>query len=230
MRSHLRILKRLLHRADTFFHLHRGRSRRRWKVNGLGALTTGLVTAIVVIVKFPEGAWLIALIVPALMMLFVRIHRYYQQAGEEVRVWRIRPPERQRCGHTVLVPIAGLNRPAVESLIYACSISERVTAVHICQSDEEKARFRRQWAEWGTDVPLVEIHSPYRLIVEPLLDYIDELNRQKPGELLTVVLPELVPMHWWANALHNQVALRLKLALFTRPGTVVTSVPYHLQC
>jgi hypothetical protein len=79
-------------------------------------------------------------------------------------------------------------------------------------------------------VPLVEIHSPYRLIVEPLLDYIDELNRKEPGALLTVVLPELVPMHWWENALHNQVALRLKVALFTRPGTVVTSVPYHLQC
>jgi amino acid transporter len=209
----------------------RGRGwRPKLAINGLGALTTGLVTAIVVIVKFPEGAWLITLIVPALMVLFVRIHRYYMQAGEEVRVWRVRPPERQRCRHTVLVPIAGLNRPAVESLVYACSISERVTAVHICQSDEEKARFRKQWAEWGTRVPLVEIHSPYRLIVEPLLDYIDELNRQEPGELLTVVLPELVPMHWWANALHNQVALRLKLALFTRPGTVVTSVPYHLQC
>ena len=204
--------------------------RTKLAIDGLGALTTGRVTGIVVIVKFPEGAWLIALIVPALMVLFVRIHRYYQQAGQEVRVWRARPPELQRCGHTVLVPIADLNRPAVESLVYACSISERVTAVHICQSEEEKARLRRQWAEWGTHVPLVEIHSPYRLIVEPLLDYIDELNRQEPAALLTVVLPELVPMHWWENALHNQVALRLKLALFTRPGTVVTSVPYHLQC
>jgi hypothetical protein len=206
----------------------------RWRtklaINGLGALTTGLVTAIVVIVKFPEGAWLIALIVPALVVLFVCIHRYYMQAGEEVRVWRARPPEQQRRGHTVLVPIADLNRPAVEALVYACSISERVTAVHICLSDEEKACFRRQWAAWETQVPLVEIYSPYRLIVEPLLDYIDELNRQEPNELLTVVLPELVPMHWWENALHNQVALRLKLALFTRPGTVVTSVPYHLQC
>jgi hypothetical protein len=78
-------------------------------------------------------------------------------------------------------------------------------------------------------VPLVQIYSPYRLIVEPLLDYIDELNRQEPGELVTVVLPELVPRHWWENALHNQIALRMKLALFTRPGTVVTSVPYHLH-
>jgi hypothetical protein len=184
----------------------------------------------VVIVKFPEGAWLVTLIVPALVLLFARVHRYYQQAGQEIRVWRTRPPERQRHVHTVLVPIADLNRPAVESLIYACSISERVTAVHICKTEEEKVRFRKQWAEWGARVPLVEIHSPYRLIVEPLLDYIDEINRQEPGALLTVVLPELVPMHWWENALHNQVALRLKLALFTRPGTVVTSVPYHLQC
>jgi hypothetical protein len=198
-------------------------------INGLGALTTGLVTAIVVIVKFPEGAWLIVLIVPALVVLFVLIHRYYMQAGQEIRVWPIRPPEQQPREHTVLVPVADLNRATVESLAYACSISERVTAVHICLSHEEKARFRKQWAEWGTRVPLVQIYSPYRLIVEPLLDYIDELNRQEPGELVTVVLPELVPRHWWENALHNQIALRMKLALFTRPGTVVTSVPYHLH-
>jgi hypothetical protein len=198
-------------------------------INGLGALATGLVTAIVVIVKFPEGAWLIVLIVPALVVLFVLIHRYYMQAGQEIRVWPIRPPEQQPREHTVLVPVADLNRATVESLAYACSISERVTAVHICLSHEEKDRFRRQWAEWGTRVPLVQIYSPYRLIVEPLLDYIDELNRQEPGELVTVVLPELVPRHWWENALHNQIALRMKLALFTRPGTVVTSVPYHLH-
>jgi hypothetical protein len=79
-------------------------------------------------------------------------------------------------------------------------------------------------------VPLVEIHSPYRLIVQPLLDYIDEINRQDPSELVTVVLPELVPKHWWEQVLHNQIALRMKLALLTRPGAVVTSMPYHLHC
>jgi hypothetical protein len=131
--------------------------------------------------------------------------------------------------HTVLVPIAGLNRPAVESLVYACSISERVTAVHICLSHEEKADFRRRWEAVGTQVPLVQIHSPFRLIVEPLLDYIDEINRKDPGERVTVLLPEIVPLHWWENVLHNQIALRMKLALLTRPNTVVTSVPYHLQ-
>jgi hypothetical protein len=206
----------------------------RWRaklaINGLGALTTGLVTAIVVIVKFPEGAWLVTLIVPALVLLFVRIHRYYQQAGQEVRVWPIRPPEQRRCVHRVLVPIANLDRPAVESLVYACSISERVTAVHICKTEEEKVRLRRQWEAVGTQVPLVEIHSPYRLIVQPLLDYIDEINRQDPSELVTVVLPELVPKHWLEHVLHNQIALRLKLGLLTRPGAVVTSMPYHLHC
>jgi hypothetical protein len=208
----------------------RGRGwRTKLAINGLGALTTALVTAIVVIVKFPEGAWLVTLLVPALVLLCVCIHRYYQQVGQEVRVWPIRPPEQQRCVNTVLVPIAGLNRPAVESLVYACSISERVTAVHICLSHEEKADFRRRWEAVGTQVPLVQIHSPFRLIVEQLLDYIYEINRKDPGERVTVLLPEIVPLHWWENVLHNQIALRMKLALLTRPNTVVTSVPYHLQ-
>jgi hypothetical protein len=105
-----------------------------------------------------------------------------------------------------------------------------VTAVHICKTEEEKVRLRRQWEAVGTDVPLVEIHSPYRLIVQPLLDFIDEINRQDPSELVTVVLPELVPKHWVEHVLHNQVALRMKLGLLTRPGTAVTSMPYHLHC
>jgi hypothetical protein len=88
---------------------------------------------------------------------------------------------------------------------------------------------REEWETLGTDVPLVIIESPYRSLVGPLLSYIDEIDRQQPNDTLTVVLPEFVARHWWEHALHNQTALRIKAAVLFRSGTVVTSVPHHLQ-
>jgi hypothetical protein len=89
--------------------------------------------------------------------------------------------------------------------------------------------FRSKWEELGLDIPLVLIESPYRALVSPLLKYIDEIDRQRQDDTLTVVLPEFVARHWWEHLLHNQTALRLKAALLFRPNTVVTSVPYHLE-
>ena len=89
--------------------------------------------------------------------------------------------------------------------------------------------FREEWAKLELPIPLVIIESPYRQLVGPLLKYIDEIDKQRPNDTLTVVLPEFIARHWWEHLLHNQTALRLKAALLFRPGTVVTSVPYHLE-
>jgi hypothetical protein len=104
-----------------------------------------------------------------------------------------------------------------------------VTALHITDSEEEIQAMRARWAELDTDIPLVIIESPYRSLIGPLLSYIDEVDRQQPDDTITVVLPEFVARHWWEQILHNQSALRIKAALLFRPGTVVTSVPYHLE-
>jgi hypothetical protein len=106
-----------------------------------------------------------------------------------------------------------------------------VVAVHVAGDEDaaDIAALERQWQQWVPDVPLVIIESPYRSLVRPLLAYIDTLHRQQAARVLTVVLPELVPTHWWEHLLHNQTALRLKGALLGRPGIVVTSVPYHLD-
>jgi len=200
-------------------------------INGLGAVTTAIVTVVVVTIKFGEGAWLVIVIVPVLIVLFTRVHRHYQAVAREIDTMTPDTPLRpEDIKHTVLVPIAALNRPALQTLAYARSITGHVIAVYIANGAEDAARMRATWDAWddGAQAPLTIVDSPYRTIVGPLLAYIDEVDAEDPFDTLTVVLPEFVPAHWWDNLLHNQTALRIKGALLFRPGTVVTSVPYHL--
>ena len=131
------------------------------------------------------------------------------------------------------MPIASLNQVALQTLAYARSIGrdadDMVNAVHITDSPEQAETLRMQWEEWQCGVQLTIIESPYRSLVGPLLAYIDAMHAQFPNKTLTVILPEMVPAHWWEQVLHNQTALRLKAALLFRPGVVVASVPYHLR-
>jgi hypothetical protein len=129
----------------------------------------------------------------------------------------------------VIVPISDLNGPALQSLALARTISDQVIAVHISDDPEEIARLKAKWTAWGNHVPLEVIESPYRSLVRPLLAYIDAIDRQRSGDTIVVVLPEMVATKWWQQILHNQTALRLKAALLFRPGTVVVNVPYHLR-
>jgi hypothetical protein len=169
---------------------------------------------------------LVAILIPGLVILFRAIHRHYARVANDLRA-KAPPGHRDDLIHTVLVPVAELNYPALLSLAYARAIAEDVRAVHIATTEEEKARFRKEWEARGAPVPLVVLDSPYRQIVEPLLAYIEACDNERPGDLLTVVLPEYVPSHWWEHALHNQTALRLKATLLYRPRTVVINVPYH---
>lgn len=218
-----------LSQAGMVLHWYRLRGRgwvRKATVNGVGALTTAAVTAIVVVVKFPEGAWIVAILIPAQVGLFLTIHRHYARVHKEVMA-RVPAWHPEHIVHTVLVPVADLTYPALRTLAYARSITNNVRAVHVSASEQDKASFRAEWEAWGDHVPLVILDSPYRQIIEPLMAFIARCDDERPDDIVTVVLPEYVPDHWWDNALHNQTALRLKAALLYRPNTVVTSVPYH---
>jgi amino acid transporter len=196
-------------------------------INTIGAATTGLVTAVVGITRFTEGAWAVILIILGLVIVFRGINKHYSQATTELMA--LTPTRSEDIALLVVVPISRLNRVAQQTLAYARSMSDNVSALHISDDEESIADMQAQWAESNTDVPLVIIESPYRSLVGPLLTYLDELQRQAPDATLTVVLPEYVPRHWWEQILHNQTALRIKAALLFRPGTVVVSVPYHLD-
>lgn len=202
-----------------------------WKqgrlVNTIGATTTAIVAGVVGFTRFLDGAWIVIALIPILILLFRGIHRHYVQAADELM--SLTPTRSEDITNIVVVPIASINRVARQTLAYARAISDSVSAIHISDDEDEIEVTRKAWSELATDVPLVIIESPYRSLVGPLLRYLDELQKQAPTATLTVVLPEYVPRHWWEQILHNQTALRIKAALLFRPGTVVISVPYHLD-
>ena len=201
----------------------------RWRaaLNGAGALATASVAIIVGIAKFALGAWIILVLIPLLIALMWAIGRHYAHLEEELATpWApgALPARRTR----VVVPVSRMDRPTLEALAYAHSLSDDVTAVHVTDDRDELARIQERWEAWGGPIRLVILESPYRALVAPFLAYLDASEALEPADSTTVVLPEFVPRHSWEYLLHNQTALRLKLRLFFRPRTVVVDVPYHV--
>jgi hypothetical protein len=194
-------------------------------INGIGALTTGVVTLIVVTTKFVEGAWIVLILIPVLVAGFARIHAHYAEQAREMDVGH--PPPPSALPHNVLIPVARLDRAVTAAVAYALSIGGAVQAVHVVIDESEAAALRSSWAAWGVPVPLELVASPYRGVVGPLLHEIKRIH-QEVGGRVTVVLPEVVPRHWWQEGLHNQTALSLQLALRRAPDVVVTTVPVQL--
>jgi hypothetical protein len=132
--------------------------------------------------------------------------------------------------HTVVVLVGSPHRGVLEALAYAKSLApNHLAAVTVVSDDDERDRIERQWSERGLEVPLEIVYSPYRELSRPVLRFIDELDARFDNDVVTVIIPEFVVSHWWAHLLHNQSALFLKGRLLFRKGTVVTSVPYHLE-
>jgi len=196
-------------------------------INGLGAAATTVVLAVVVTTKFIQGAWAVILLLPAFVAWFVAVRLHYRRVALQLSLEGARQPT---LGHVPVVVLVGrLNRGVLEAMGFARAISADVTAVSVDIDPTETSRLRMRWPEWFPDVPLVVLESPYRSVISPVLDYIDRLDRDKPGPYLIVVLPEFVPARWWHHLLHNQTALLIKAALLFRPGKITVSVPYHLH-
>src|SRR6266498_4301717 len=203
----------------------------RWKlaVNGLGSITTAIVTLIFAITKFADGAWIIVLLLPTIVMNFFAIHRHYRNLAHDLSLEHFgEPPPARR--HRVLVPIAGVHRGTLEALDYALSISEDVTAVHISIDQDQMEDVTRKWGLWGKSARLVIIESPYRTFLEPFIGYVDDLCKVlQPNERLTIVVPQFTPKHPWHNLLHTQTAFWLRFALLSRRRIVITEVPYQVH-
>jgi amino acid transporter len=195
-------------------------------INGFGAIVTGIVLVIVTITKAAEGAWIIIVMIPVLVGIFEVTRRHYDHVAAELtlRDWHPEPAGR----HVVIVPIGGLQRAVVKALRYARALSTDVRAVYVELDPSATDALRRQWKQWGQGVDLIVLESPYRSLMEPLLDYIEALQETEPAAYVTVILPEFVPRRLWQHLLHNQHALLIKGALLFKPNVVVTSVPYHL--
>jgi amino acid transporter len=196
-------------------------------ISGFGALLTFLVLIIVTITKTLEGAWIVLVLIPILVTVFKLTRSHYESVAQQLSLTNL-DVDTTPHGHIVIVPIGGVHRAVIEALRYASALAKDVRAVYVNVNPESLVQLKKDWPVWGSHVKLVVLQSPYRSRTEPLLDYIDRMEKEHPDDYITVVLPEFVVKHWWHHLLHNQSALTLKAALLFRPRVVTTSVPFHL--
>jgi len=205
---------------------------RSWKlkmaINGFGAVCTFIVMLVFAITKFSDGAWVVIILVPALVTVFFKIHHHYKNLAKKLSLDDYQS-NLHISRHRVVLLIAGVHRGTLAALAYARSLSPDVTAVHVEVDPLESQKVREKWNLYGEGTRLVILESPYRLFIEPVMAFIETLlaNRQ-PTEVMTIVVPQFVTKHWWENLLHNQTALMLRFALLFKKGLVILEVPYNV--
>jgi hypothetical protein len=162
-------------------------------------------------------------------LAFFSIHRHYRSIARNLTLDNFGSP-RAISRHRVLLLISSVHRGALHALSYARSISDDVTAVHVSIEPEDAAKVRAKWEQWGDGTRLVILDSPYRLLVEPLIEYIEYIASQRqPGETITVVVPQFVTENPAAGFLHANTAYWLRRALVFQPGIVIIEVPYQVD-
>jgi amino acid transporter len=196
-------------------------------INALGATTTGVIVGIVGVSKFAQGGWIVMVLIPLVVLLLWGIRTHYRHMDASLALDAPAAQIAVRRRPIVVVPVARLDQPALQAVAVAHALDPEALAVHVTNDAADAETLRAQWPQLVGAGELVIVESPYRALLQPLLRYLDALQRQDPTRPVLVVLAEVVPRHWWEALLHNQTALRLKLRLFFRRNTIVTDVPYH---
>jgi amino acid transporter len=201
----------------------------KWRVgmtiNAIGATATGLIAMIVVVSKFTEGAWIPAALIPIMVLAFRAIGRHYHISRGAV----VAPPgyRAPRETHTMVVLVGGVNKGVLRGVQWARSLNpDRILAVTVASNDEERRAIEQQWKDFEVPIELHTVYSPFRELTRPIMQFIDELDEQHEGDIITVVIPEFVTS-WKTQWLHNGSAFALKAKLLYRPHTAVVSVPIH---
>lgn len=198
-------------------------------INAIGALVTAVVTVLLAVEKFTEGAWIVIVAMPIIIYFFRSVKRHYLSVGKQLALdadFHFPVPQ----NHKVLVLVSALGRGTVPALEYARAMSREAEAIHVELNPEAADRLRRNWDKWGAGIPLVILPSPYRSITEPLLEYLDKFDREHGADAwVTIVIPEFVTKKFWHNFLHNQSALLLSTLLRFRRGKIVTTVRFYLD-
>jgi amino acid transporter len=219
-----------LSQAGMVKHWMKGRDKgwfRSALINGVGAIVTGIVLAIIAVEKFEHGAWIVLIAIPTVVLLTKKIHQHYVSMAEQLSIQCVNEAKKYE-HHSAIVPISGIQQAVIAAIEYARAIADDVAAVYVCIDPIETEKLKKKWNNAYMGAPLIILESPYRSIVEPLMDYIDEVRKLYKEGVITVVLPEFVPLKWWHHLLHNQTALFIKGVLLFKKGVVSTSVPFHL--
>jgi amino acid transporter len=203
-------------------------------MNGLGAIATAVVLGVIISTKFLLGAWLVVVAIPLLVTLFLAIRRHYQYVAERLSIQDLPPrgylprPKPEVVTHPAVVVVGQLNRGTVEALDYARTVADEIVAVHVDIGSTEREKLQDKWRQLEADIPLEIIDSPYRSVIEPIIEFVSHFEERHPGVFTTIIIPAFVPRNWWEGLLHNQTTLFLKTALRSQKSRVVTTVRYYL--
>jgi amino acid transporter len=218
-----RLLKTTTDRT-TRLHMYRSRT-----INTIGACFTGVVLVIVLISKFASGAWIVVVAMPVIWLTMRSIHQHYENVALEL-VPPVDIPVTLPASNRAIVLVSKLHLPTLRALAYArATRPSKIEAIIVNVDEAETARLKEEWDRADIPVPLTVVASPYREITRPVVQYVKQLRRESPRDIVTVFIPEYVLGHWWEQVLHNQSALRLKARLLQQRGVVVASVPYQLK-
>jgi amino acid transporter len=197
-------------------------------INGFGAACTAVVMMVFAVTKFTTGAWVVLILTPALVLVFWTIHKHYRSLANKLSLANYDVPVIQLKRHRVILPISGVHRGTLQALNYARSLTADVTAVHVSIDPVDAEKTKQKWDTWGNGTRLVVLDSPYRQLMEPLLEYIETLaETRQNGEIITIIVPQFVPAKGWQNLLHSQTAFWMRNALFNIPDLVIIEVPYQ---
>ena len=198
-------------------------------INGFGAFCTFVVMLIFAVTKFAEGAWVVLIIIPLLVRMFFTVHDHYKDLASHLTLDNYKGMPARQTRHRVLMPVSGVHQGTLDALHYAKLLSDDVTAVHVSLDETETEKVQKKWKTWGEGTRLIVLDSPFRLFIEPLLEYIEEIIEQRQAnETITIVVPQFIPSKRWHNALHMRTADFLRQELLSKHGVVVTDVPYNV--
>jgi amino acid transporter len=203
-------------------------------MNALGAITTFVVLMVIIYTKLLLGAWLVVVAIPLLVSLFALIHRHYQYVAQRLSIQGIAPrsyiprPKPEFITHPAVVVVGQLNRGTVEALDYARTIADEIVAVHVDMGTTDREKLQKKWRHLESDIPLEIIGSPYRSVIEPIVNFVSQFEEHHPDVFTTIIIPAFVPRNWWDGILHNQTTLFLINALKAKKSRVITTVRFYL--
>ncbi len=203
-------------------------------MNGLGALATFIVLGVVIYTKFLLGAWTIVIAIPLSVWLLISIRKHYDYVAKQLSIQDLAPRsylKREKpteITHPAIVIVGQLNKGTVEALDYARTIADEIIAVHVDMGGTDIEKLQEKWANLEADIKLEIVPSPYRSVIEPIVDFVNEFESKNPELMTTIIIPVFVTKNWWEELLHNQTSLFLKMALRARKRRVVTTVRYYL--
>lgn len=206
-------------------------------INGVGSVATLLVLVTIVVSKFRSGVWVLVIGIPLIVYLFSAIYQHYHYVSKKLSFTGTELAHTSHRSnvisdnitHTAIVLIDRVHRGTINAVKYANTIVNEVVAVHIDIGSIEPGLINRQWQELQGDIPLVILDSPYRSIVSPLIDFVNEYEMKYPNAFITIIIPSFVPRHWWENLLHNQTTYLIEAAFNNKPNRIITTVHYYLE-